>query len=214
MQYIGNMVLKLPSTGDSVTRGYTVVYYTSVIKLIIGYNRLTGHFHWKSRFRESGRNRNRWQAWNLTMEDALFWLLFGSFAASGLLKDCNWEFSEIHTTSTNFYLCSSRNGLLTVQQSFLWCVKNSWVPSRTWSRKKLVLVFTTVWILWMSNRKWNNSWMGNAGQCGPIGPSFHFLCDIHHIHTVDERILFTDPLWVWRLSAPLSLDGRSRPSTE
>ena len=36
------------------------MYY---ISLIIGYNRLTGHFGWKSRFRECGRNRNRWQAW-------------------------------------------------------------------------------------------------------------------------------------------------------
>ena len=32
--------------------------------------------------------------------------------------------------------------------------------------------------------------MGLSGQCSQFGPLFPFLCDIHHIHTVDLFLLF------------------------
>ena len=32
-------------------------------------------------------------------------------------------------------------------------------------------------------------WVGCTGYCSPFGPLFHFLCDIHHSHTVHNRYM-------------------------
>ena len=46
----------------------------------------------------------------------------------------------------------------------------------------------TVWIGWMSYRKWKTGPMGRPGKCSPFSPLFHFQCDIYPIdHTVMPR---------------------------
>ena len=48
------------------------------------------------------------------------------------------------------------------------------------SRRRSTLSFfhsdCTVWIGWMSHRKWK------TGLCSPFGPLFHFHCDIHLLY--------------------------------